>query len=956
MIVAIKLGITLGILLLLSYPFIPMKGKMRVFSVASKLKYDAPANRKNALFILLVLLELGLVVWLFGMLDKIVSFLYSLPFIGGFLQGLGSQVDFIVFVFQFVIINLIVLYAYVFAKAFVKKVFIDLPTFIMNGKKRGWFRRKKKNKKNGEPAEAPAAEDGEEEKKRKKSRVPGFVHTLFGEEKPEATDPQETKTPEAGEEKPKKKKRNRVSAWILSLFFEGENFEYARGWVVRTRSILQMFVRFVELFYLLFLLLVVLAALFPLPQAMYDILVDVLKIGQWYLYPILSVLLLQEICNVFDADIPEEKSPEEKEKEKEEIEAHQREVKIRKLLAELKKRFDADHSLRYYPEVEPDAVPEYQCTNLMYASALSYIREQMRLSSGHVVQSYMECLDAIYSDEHVYFSASFYSEIGEYLIAYTYIRLLSGARQIFVVSDPDEKETLRTYISDRLMKMTGSSAIASWRVYTADERLEQADVLIVSPEDFIKTDIVEQHPAFFEEACNAIFIDADRLIALDSYLCPIMATKLQNATKDRIRFVFLTLDLIKGFAARSIPKFFCIEKVLSFSSAKENEAVSCVLWNKESKRHRIYHKSGQKQACLETIVAEQAFRYGIDGVRLITESPIEHGERKMLSLHDVEINNLYKNIVDINYMIYSDDRCNLSAALYACTRFRGRKKSVVHILSKPYLLREYFMSKAIAEDHINRSSFIQPRVTEHVEPHKLSFVRIFCDATSEKGMPVSVFEQRVRDILVAIKERNDTVSSAYCTRIIRERDIASLKLSELAAAMIAGICDSDVYRTPEEELACTINSLGNKAKNFYIVVDSSRNAYYNEKYIVFNRAKEVYERLLECNKRVELRLNDETIGLLETFPSRVHLEYVAGQSIIYNNSEYEIDHIAEDGSAIYLRHENISIRHCLDTVFLCKINAADRAECRSEQFAVKSCRDPRDGMQGEARWQNLWLL
>ena len=127
------------------------------------------------------------------------------------------------------------------------------------------------------------------------------------------------------------------------------------------------------------------------------------------------------------------------------------------------------------------------------------------------------------------------------------------------------------------------------------------------------------------------------------------------------------------------------------------------------------NKNIQKLTCLESIIADLACRHGIDGVRLITEASLEHAERKVLAMHKVEINNLYKNVVDVNYMIYSDDRCNLSAALYACTRFRGRKKSVVHILSKPYLLREYFMSKATTEDHVIRSSFIQPRVTEHAE-------------------------------------------------------------------------------------------------------------------------------------------------------------------------------------------------------------------------------------------------
>jgi rubrerythrin len=60
---------------------------------------------------------------------------------------------------------------------------------------------------------------------------------------------------------------------------------------------------------------------------------------------------------------------------------------------------------------------------------------------------------------------------------------------------------------------------------------------------------------------------------------------------------------------------------------------------------------------------------------------------------------------------------------------------VVHILSKPYLLREYFIAKAAVENFVNRSSFIQPRVTEHVEDHKFSLLRVFCEVADEEGFP-----------------------------------------------------------------------------------------------------------------------------------------------------------------------------------------------------------------------------
>ena len=73
--------------------------------------------------------------------------------------------------------------------------------------------------------------------------------------------------------------------------------------------------------------------------------------------------------------------------------------------------------------------------------------------------------------------------VGEYLVAYTYTRLLAGERLIYVIPDNKERQELKRYIRKRLNKLTRSQEECTWRVYTSDERLDQADVLIASPED-----------------------------------------------------------------------------------------------------------------------------------------------------------------------------------------------------------------------------------------------------------------------------------------------------------------------------------------------------------------------------------------------------------------------------------------------------------------------------------------
>ncbi len=902
----IKILLIIAITFVLLFPMMPFSAKTSKVSTIHALKYKDPHNRKNGWYILLALVEcllfLGVTSLITLLVDKILAIDFIANLINKAAQGTSANFDYVVFVIFAVVLNALVIYLYAVLKGLLKTIILD-PAF-------GFTKRKKKKKKcpvcgskvredkikeDGEdPEPTPDEGEGESEDER---RVP--VHKKDKKEKKE-----EGEIKELG---------SMVHVGFWSLFFEGDDLEYAKGWVIRAQRVLQGFIYFVQILYALLFFVLLYTVFFPVSEGMYNFILNVLQVQEWYVYPFISLIFLQEICNVFNAKAkpPEEEDKPNDKPKPEEIEDEEVEANLRALHLELQRRFDADHCLRYYPEAGKDAAIEYVCTNRPYASSLAFIQSKMKDKTGRIVQSYMECLDAAFNENHVYFCASFYSELGDYLLHYTYTRLLSGSRLIFVLSNRSRVQALRQYISEALMKLTGTTVESTWRVYTSEERVDQADVLIATPDDFKDDNLVENYPSFFEEVCNAVFIDADRIVELESYLCPVMAIRLQKATSERIRFIFLSQAVLRGFAQASLPRFFCVDEVLSFSSANENEAVEFTLWNKESKRNVVYNKHGQTLAGLETIIAEQAVLHGVDGVRIITSSPLDRADKDILAEHNIEINEFYKYTPNINYMIYTDERANLAAALYVSTRFRGSKKSLVHIISNPYLLREYFMDKMLSEEYINRSSFIQPRVTEHAEKSKISFLRIFCDATSGDGISIYDFEERMKTVIAVAEKRGDAPLCPYCKKGVKLGGYTELNVEVLAGYLLAALCDKP--DTPENL------SIAKNVKDYYLIVDTLDQDGYTtvrDKRIAFKRVKEVFDKVFECNERVKLCINDEIIGELETFPSRVDLEYVVGQSILFNNTEYEIGQISDDRKIIFLRHENVTFKNCLDTIFL----------------------------------------
>ncbi len=893
---ALKAIIMILITLIMFFPMLPFAAKVKKISTIQALRYDTPHNKKNLYFILSSVLYCVVVLLLLGVLQNLADKILGISFISGLFAKISSvtssTVDFVATVVLAIVVNVVIVYGYSLFKFFLKKCILD-PAYGL-GK---LFRRKKKKKcphcgkkMKVVEEEQPQLEENKEEQEKKKDEKRILVR----------------------ERKLKDNtivKKFKNSVW--SLFFESPDYVYAKNWVIRTKKVLQCFIYMVEVLYVLLFLFLLTSVFFTLPEIIYSLLLNVLQVQEWYLYPFMSLIILQEVCNFFSTKIKEVDVKEEETKTQEQKEEEMN-ANLRSLLLEIQRRFDSEHNLRYYPEAGKDTAVPYVCTNRPYVSALNFIQNKMHEKSGRIVRSYMECLDSSYNDKNVYFCASFYSEFGDYLIHYTYTRLLSGMRMVFVITDKRRVLALRKYISDALMNLIDATEDCTWRVYTSEERLDQADVLIATPEDFKQDEMVENYPSFFEEVSNVVFVDADAIVELESYLCPVIAKRLQKATNDRVRFIFLSKAIIRGFTASVLPRFFCLDEVLSFSSANENEAVSYTIWNKESKRNVIYNKHGQTLTNLETILAEQASLHGVDGVRVITPSVLDRAERDLLEFHDIEINKFYKQpLPEINYMIYTDDRSNLAAALYTATRFRGAKKSLVHIISHPYLLREYFMDRMLSEEYINRSSFIQPRVAEHVSKAKLSFLKLFCDATTEEGMNISEFEEKMLSVIDISKQRGDAPLCPYCATDVVLGEYTEINVEILAAYLLAALYDD--VNTPIKE------SVARRVKDYYIIIDAPEyNGYtlVKDRRIKFKHVKEVLSKVYECNERVKLCINDQIIGELETFPARVPLSCVVGQSIAFENTEYEIESISKDNKIIFLRHENVTFKNCLDTIFL----------------------------------------
>ena len=129
---ALKILLVLAITFLLLFPMMPFAARVKKICTIHALKYTNPHNRKNAWYLLLVVVEILLLLGLTSVINNVVNGILSVEFIAKIVaklsEKIGAGVEFVASVLFAVILNVVVIYVYAFLKALLKKCILD-PAF-----------------------------------------------------------------------------------------------------------------------------------------------------------------------------------------------------------------------------------------------------------------------------------------------------------------------------------------------------------------------------------------------------------------------------------------------------------------------------------------------------------------------------------------------------------------------------------------------------------------------------------------------------------------------------------------------------------------------------------------------------------------------------------------------------------------------------------------------------------
>ncbi len=902
-----------AILVIISLPFFPSKFKISL----SAMSYKKEERWKNILFVAESFVLSTVLLCITSLLKQFYMWFFNLKFMLKLLDGASVKNNYITEVIVILLSNVAAGIIFIVAKKIFRYI-LDTKVFT---KQNGNIINKKPS-----VAKKQQTTDNKQDRSEKRLRLLRQKSVLVFDENnltenetvvvsdylsksDKTAGSSEAPNPDKAEEQPES-----FMDWfryilkkIVGLFYnEKDNFEYVNTGTYRWAKELKLFLVFVSVFYIIVLLFMQLPVFFTLEETSWLNKVALWLVNNTYMYPMLSLVFLFELLWFIDG---EHKAPEETEQPRISIirrDNEEKPVDYDEVKTALLDKYVSKYNIKNF---DASAMAGKSAYNIAEKDkAIQNIAKSIRSKKGFVNGDYMQSIEYMLDGKHVLFDSSLYSALGEYVVYYLFVTLSFGKRALFICENKKEIENSTAYLEDRFRQITKSSSIF-WRFSTFEQLHEgkNPDILFLTPEQFLEKSLFTDGKNFFDELTDVFVLDADKIITANNYYCLIIARKLAKAASQSafssiaptVRYSFFSNGHIQS-VNNSLRQFFNLEDapLEAFHSFGMASNTDVFVWH-TGMESTLYVDNGANQVALEVQIAKDSSNYGINNISLISDTSVYSSQIN-------EIQGLILNSCDltdnpVGYVVVADDGFNLPNSIYNYSRFSGRKSSVLHVVSKPYLLRDYFTDKA--EDYVAHFELIGHTMSEHAQTTKANTIILLCDAVN--GIEREEFIKKASELLGK--------SSCCCD---------PLKFEDCIKLCYQTAFNTDDDYEPEYSLEQKSNA-EHEAKTYIYLKDSEK----------------MFEKLLESTNTVKIEYtNTQSVENTAVFKNEIIQHFLPGQTVTRNNRNYTIKDVIVDRGVIVLDDTGSSINVPSDYIQtrLYNINSAESASHASHIYRAKN--------------------
>lgn len=432
----------------------------------------------------------------------------------------------------------------------------------------------------------------------------------------------------------------------------------------------------------------------------------------------------------------------------------------------------------------PVEVRATQAKSELAQEIVERLKQEQLSSHTHISQAVMDCITDLPERENVLIDSVLSAELGDCLMLYMNVLLAKGENLLILCEDEDTCNEVKAYVIDKLTKINVFAPV--WMVRSVGEacQAEDCDVLVVTPQTVMDERVQQAKPTFFKHLTTVMMINSARLVSQMGGLLTLVSGKLARENTQPVQYICLC-NGISGEMRVTMEQLLSPGRAFKpYECFQSDETNQIMLWNYEAvptAANRMAQQNLFGEALDNSFLgvmlpfAFVAAKCEVPNICVIgKDNPF--AERMNTIRTDFSFMRQYFgdsfllneltdklafNMIDTDnpFMIVKDDTYNLPMQLRNYCRQVGKETSMVHIVSKPYMLRDYF--SAHAAGYLNDRKKAEMFAPILANTNRMLVSKLIADAASDAGLPLEKLRMCIQTIAPEAKTESELLHACY---------------------------------------------------------------------------------------------------------------------------------------------------------------------------------------------------
>ena len=433
-----------------------------------------------------------------------------------------------------------------------------------------------------------------------------------------------------------------------------------------------------------------------------------------------------------------------------------------------------------YPRQQEEPAPRTELAQGIYDRLLAWKSENRRSLDKAV----LDCITALPDRENAVIDAQLSADFGECLMLYMNVLLARGENVLVLCRDEETCEDIRRYVDQALRRINALTPV--WMVRSVREAYQNSDcdVLVLPPDAVMSKTVRSAHQRFFRGLTTVLMIDVSRLIAEMGTLLMAAASRLAMDGDRQLQYIALCNGMPNELRATLEQSISPGREFRAFECFSSAETSRIMLWNYEpsgegkviTAQSRLLHQAMDRVYLGVAVpLACVALKNGVESVSVLGGRIPEVELREAMRLGFSQMNNYFSGALTADelsarllfreidardpFVIVVDDTYNLPMTIRNNCRYIGSSCAMVHVVSKPYMLRDYFADHAA--DYLLDKAKMEMFAAILRDSNKTAALRLIFETSKNEGLSESRLMQQMQKMGCPAVSLRDALEKCY---------------------------------------------------------------------------------------------------------------------------------------------------------------------------------------------------